>query len=355
MKPSFLLLSSLLAYASASPRINRRDSCTVKSLNNPSLDDVPAIAAALKKCGVGGGIELLKDTTYTIRTPLDLSPCRSCDFQLNGLFRVSNDWAYWKKQTAVFKISNATAVIISSNDDTGLIDAQNFGLTDTSTVAPAQIPKLFSISDESYQVHFRNLKFKNVPGIGFYINSHSSAVRLYGLEFETPATTAYFIEQAQHVYLWNTTTRARENCVAVLPNSTNIQLQESTCITTSSNTESSGLKFQLLASTGLGWIRNIFVKDVRAVGSMNVISFVSGGGGGPQTIEITNATFTGITIEGPARQAFHLQEPTAVLNATQVTFKNFQGEAEKESTFTCANPKDICDFKVEDWSVVTRS
>lgn len=356
MKPSFFPLLSFLALSSAFPRIRKREVCTVESFNNSLVDDVPTIAAALKKCGDGERILLSKDTTYTIRSPLDLSPCKACDFQINGLLKISHDWDYWAKQTAVFKIPNMTAAIIRSDGNTGIIDTQSLGLADPSTIAAAQIPKLFSISDKSYQIHVRDLKIKNVPGTAFYVHSDSTAVRFYGIEFENAATTGYLVYQAQHVYLWNNTIRASSTCVAVLPNSTNIQIEESTCITTGSSATSFGIELRLLASTGLGWIRNVFVKKVKAVGGMNVIAFSAGrGGGGPHTIEITNATFTNITIEGPAERAVYLQQDETVLNATKVTFENFQGEAEKESPLACVNTEDVCEFKTEGWNMVTRS
>ncbi|KAF2792026.1 glycoside hydrolase family 28 protein, partial [Melanomma pulvis-pyrius CBS 109.77] len=275
-----------------------REVCTVESFNNSLVDDVPAIAAALKKCGNGERILLSKGTTYTIRSPLDLSPCKSCDFQINGLVKISHDWDYWEKQTAVFKVPNMTAAIIRSDGNTGIIDAQSLGLADPSTIAPARIPKLFSVSDKSYQIHVRDLKIKNVPGTAFYVHSDSTAVRFYGIEFENAAATGFLVDQAQHVYLWNNTIRASGTCVAVLPNSTNIQIEESTCITMGPSASSFGIELRLLAGTGLGWIRNVFVKKIKAVGGMNVIAFSAGwDGGGPHTIEITNATFTDVTIE----------------------------------------------------------
>src|SRR5262245_17261869 len=107
-----LLLQFLEAALSASSPTKKREVCTVKSFGDPLSDDVPAIVEALKRCGDSGRILLPADQTFRIRSPLDLSPCQACDFQINGFLSIAPDWDYWEKQSAVFKISKTTAAVI---------------------------------------------------------------------------------------------------------------------------------------------------------------------------------------------------------------------------------------------------
>jgi len=79
-------------------------------------------------------------------------------------------------------------------------------------------------------------------------------------------------------------------------------------------------------------------------GRVRTLSFPAGES---PLIEITNATFTTITIEGPAKQAIYLKQGTMVLNATQFTFRNFQSEVKHESPLACTNTKTDCESKTD--------
>ncbi|KAF2676947.1 glycoside hydrolase family 28 protein [Lentithecium fluviatile CBS 122367] len=353
MKSAILL--SVATAAFASPRYHKRAICTVASLDDPLADDVPAIADALQKCGDTGRVVLPANRTFRIRSPIDLSPCQRCDFQIDGLLSISPDWDYWSKQPAVIKISKTKNAVIHSDGNTGAIDANNFGWAGDSNLLD-QVPKLVSISDASYQIHVRSLELKNVPGTAFHVNSDSSAVRFYSVNFQTPAVTGYLVEHAQHVYVWNNTIRSSGSCVSILPNSTNVQVEESTCITTGAASTQSGFELKFGAGTGLDWIRNVFVKNIVAIGSMDVVSLRAGTGGDwPHPVEINNVTFTGITLEGPARKAVNLEEGQNKLIATDVMLQGFVGAAQHESDLRCTHPADLCELEAEDWNVVIRN
>jgi len=353
MKSTVLFLS-VLQPALASSKIHKRALCTVESFDDPLVDDVPAITDALQKCGDRGSVILPANQTFHIRSPIDLSPCRRCGFQVNGLFSLSSDWDYWQKQTAVFLIYNSTNAIIHSDDKTGTIDGNNFGWAGNSSF-PDHVPTLFSISHQSHQIYIRNLHLKNVPGTAFHVSSASSAVRIDGIDFQTPAATGYLVEQAQHVYVWNSTIRATESCLSILINSSNVQVEESTCITTGTNSAQSGFELQVGAGTGPGWIRNVFVKSIKAFGSMNVVSFLAGSGEAePHPVEINNATFTNIIFEGHARKAVKLEEGRNTLTATSVTFRDFEGDVQEAADLTCSSSANVCDIEAKDWNVIIR-
>lgn len=82
------------------------------------------------------------------------------------------------------------------------------------------------------------------------------------------------------------------------------------------------------------------------------MSFLAGQDGGESPlIEITNATFTNITIEWPAEQAVYLKQGTMVLHATQITFKKIQGEVKHESLLAYTNTKTDCESKTDVWNI----
>ncbi|KAF2662605.1 glycoside hydrolase family 28 protein [Lophiostoma macrostomum CBS 122681] len=358
MRSQFLLPITLLTTSlSASPhRPAKRALCTVQSLNSSSLDDSPAINSAFATCGKTGSVVLPANQTFTLHSPIDLSPCRACEFRINGLVQINPDWTYWSTQPAVFNIPNTTAAIITTDEPyTGVIDAQSFGLA-SSAAAQSPIPPLFKISDASYQIHIRQLTLKNIPGTAAAVTGNSSAVRFYSLDFETPSQFTFDIDGgAQHVYVWNNTMRASAGgaCVRIRPDVANVQVEESTCIpstgTTDAGTSGTPSAFDFLFD-GVGWIKNVLVRKVKASGAMDVVRFEAGAGGSP--LQISNATFTGITIEGPAKEAVVLDQGSSHVDATDVVLRGFTGAVEKESSVVCKNEGDVCGFSIEDWSVV---
>jgi hypothetical protein len=360
MRTHLLLSIALLANAlSASPhRPAKRALCTVQSLNSSSLDDSPAINAAFATCGASGSIILPANQTFTLHSPIDLSPCRACEFRINGLVKVNPDWTYWSTQPAVFDIQSTTAAMITADSPyTGVIDAQSFGLASIpspSASNSSQIPILFKISEASYQIHIRQLSFKNVPGTAVVVTGNSSAVRFYSLDIQTPSQTVYEIDGgAQHVYIWNNTMRVHGEgaaCVRIRPDVANVQVEESTCITTADEDvlgTPSGFDF-LFSSAGL--VKNVLVKRIKAIGPMNVVKFEAGGDGRP--LQIRNATFTDIVIEGPAKEAVVLDQGNSHVDATDVVFRVFTGEVETESSVACKNEGDVCGFTVKGWDII---
>lgn len=81
-----MLLSLILALPLVTAAtLDKRATCTVTSNKDASKSDVPAITAALNSCGAGGVIVLSKGTIYAINEVLDISACKSCEIQLEGI------------------------------------------------------------------------------------------------------------------------------------------------------------------------------------------------------------------------------------------------------------------------------
>ncbi|KAH7138615.1 pectin lyase fold/virulence factor [Dendryphion nanum] len=343
-----LLIPFLLCFIPSShSRLTPRSICTVPSYSSPNVDDTPSITAALRNCGDSGRIILPANITFTLRTPLDLSLCRACDFQVNGLISISSDWQYWSAQSAAILIRNASNLIIRTDSETGIyepgaIDAQDFGWNGKKETL-GKVPSLFDISEASYQVHIRDLRIRRAPGVVFNVRQGSNAVRIYDVETMTLAKEVLRVEGARHVYLWNDTLRATETCVRVLNGSSNVQVEESRCLADAkSGAVPKGLEIRLgeAGKGGLEWARNIFVRNVKVVGGMDVVALFGKGGKGKK-VEIFNATLKDVEIEGPARKAVVLeQEDGVVLNATNVLFRGWEGRVQKEEKLK-SGPKDF--------------
>lgn len=99
------------------------DPCTPIAQGYEMIDDSPAINEALKACGNGGTIVLPEDQTYSIRTPIDFTPCKKCDFQIEGALIVASDeWEYWKGIDSTFTLANVTGARIRSVTGKGVLD-----------------------------------------------------------------------------------------------------------------------------------------------------------------------------------------------------------------------------------------
>jgi hypothetical protein len=360
-----ILLAALGAIAPVTAAPHRRAICTPDAHADPAVDDAPAINTALKDCGDKGTILLPANRTYTLASSIDLSPCRACDFQINSVLQLTADWGAWFLQPAVFNIKNVTAAVIRSDSGTGLIDAQYYGLSEGSLVPFSNI-RLFSITDQSSQIHVSGLRIKNVPSTAFAISGGSTALRFSDITFENQVRRGYEVQDASHVYVWNNTIRAGEMCVRVAPNSTNVQVEDSACIvngTLNGGGRNSGieLSFGSSADNVVQWVRNVFVKRVRFVGTMDAVSLKSGSNNAV-SVEVFNATFTDIDLEGPVRRPVYLgagdlgdqgcgQDKCTKWNVTNVTLRDFEGSATERTALVCESTGDVCQFTVEGWNI----
>lgn len=124
VKPYFsvffgLAMSILVARGN---HIEKRATCTVTSAQSVSVDDVPAIQAAIKSCGDGGVIVIPAGYTYQIRTTLDFTGCINCEVQIEGTLKLSSDTAFWNGVRAVMLLSNVKGATIHSKTGSGVVD-----------------------------------------------------------------------------------------------------------------------------------------------------------------------------------------------------------------------------------------
>src|SRR5689334_11127190 len=94
-----LLLASAVGLGILAHSISRRAECSAFAQGWELIDDSPGINKAISDCGNGGIIILPADQIYSVRSPIDLRPCKGCEVQIEGRLIISqNDWAYWGAQ-----------------------------------------------------------------------------------------------------------------------------------------------------------------------------------------------------------------------------------------------------------------
>src|SRR5262245_50617234 len=86
------------------------------------IDDAPSINKAIEECGPGSTI-VLRDPFYSIRSPINLSNCHDCAFEIEGTLVIARgQWDYWRSVDSVFTISNTTRLHMHSVTGNGVID-----------------------------------------------------------------------------------------------------------------------------------------------------------------------------------------------------------------------------------------
>ncbi|KAF2475869.1 pectin lyase-like protein [Lindgomyces ingoldianus] len=161
--------------------LEKRATCTPLAQGYEMIDDAPAINDAIKKCGNGGTIALPADQIYSIRSPIDFSTCRNCDFQLEGQLLFSSDPDYWDKQKAMISMSGVQGAKLRSLTGKGLIDgnARIFYQRNSDTYGRGlwKSPVFNLIRESSTNILIDNLTIKNMPFQFFRVDERSSNIR----------------------------------------------------------------------------------------------------------------------------------------------------------------------------------
>lgn len=158
--------------------------CTVPANGFETIDDSPAINAALKECGSGGTIVLPADQFYSIFTPIDFSFCSGCDFQIEGtLILAASQLSYYASYyRSVFTIANATDVRIRSVTGSGTIDGNALSYYQRTNWNPKLGGYPFvHITNSSSNIDISNLHFKNIQDRVFLLQGNSSDLRFRDL------------------------------------------------------------------------------------------------------------------------------------------------------------------------------
>jgi hypothetical protein len=142
----------------------RRAPCTPPARGNSSLDDTPAIHAAIASCGEGGTIVIPQGSTYHLRTTLEFTGCEDCVMQLDGTLKASDDLAYWQGKRAIIHMSGIRSAKIFSSTGTGRIDGNGLAAWEKFSADKSyHRPTLHYIEKASSDILISNLKVINPP------------------------------------------------------------------------------------------------------------------------------------------------------------------------------------------------
>ncbi|KAF2727055.1 pectin lyase-like protein [Polyplosphaeria fusca] len=161
-----------------------RDPCKPLAQGWEQVDDAPAINDALKACGKGGTIVIPADQTYSIRSPIDFSPCKQCDFQIEGTLLSSRDqWNYWYNDVdSIMTFANVHGARVRSITGSGVIDGNAVDYYNSRWDSGLGRGKGFvHITNGSSDIRFENLRMKNVMQRFFLLDGQSVNMSFEGL------------------------------------------------------------------------------------------------------------------------------------------------------------------------------
>lgn len=102
--------------------------CSPVAAANATIDDSLAINSAIRECGQNGTIILSSPNNYTLRTPIDLSPCKNCDVQIESTVQVADgQWYFWRGIGHIISVTNTSGVRIRSLTGKGVLDGNAEG------------------------------------------------------------------------------------------------------------------------------------------------------------------------------------------------------------------------------------
>lgn len=358
------------------------NTCTPLANGYEAIDDSPAINEAIGKCGDGGTIMLPSSEIYSIRSPIDFSQCKNCDFQIEGtLITARGQWDYWRNSVdSVFTIANATGVRIRSVTGKGVIDGNAIDFYARSSWDPHRGGRPFvHVTNGSSNIRVENLLFKNVMQRFFILEGNSTALRFNNLRLTTEQQNGIYAEfdtvgfemgQVQDVDIENVAmdfrvrpnqNRAFGTCVAFDAGTKDVRVRDVTCRHAWGG-----------ALIMLGTIFPIIRSDAGA-SNILVSNFIFDGDHATgmqswwtgQKMYVNNVTWDGVTIESGTPAEFFpcyasMRETSYIprcyanvaVNATDVFFKDFRGRVGKMPTdpnWGRLNNLTLVEAHFEDW------
>ncbi|KAJ7493985.1 glycoside hydrolase family 28 protein [Mycena latifolia] len=347
----------------------KRATCTPASAGDPATDDVPAIAAAFKTCGNGGIIVIPAGTEYAIRSPLAFTGCVSCDFQIEGTLKVSDDVDFWKDRPSVIAISSITGAQMRSVTGTGVIDGTGAPYwaafnADSSYGRPTLV-----LITRSSGITISNLRFTNPPKFFHSVTSVSTNVVYDSLRLDSTSTSTavatntdgFDVGTTTFVTIRNTTVVNQDDCVAIKPGANFTTVTGITC------TGSHGLSIGSLGNSAgsTDSVTNVFFGPATMINSNKAAGIKLHEGGSAHGIAtVSNVTWSDITVQNCdyAIQILSCYEATNTTSCipntdtiTGVTFENFSGTTSTKFSPVVANlhcsVSGTCDVVLKNFTV----
>ena len=367
----FLILGVLICRGSV---IQKRNTCTPTSAGNSSIDDVPAIGKALLECGDGGIIIIPPGKTFMIRSPLDFSDCKNCEFQIEGILKVSDDLNYWGSRIACLTLENVVGVTIRSLSGSGLIDGSGQAFWDYHANHSSYQRPFLIVMKNAVNITFTNFRLENSPRWFITVNDSCLNIRLSELVLSAVSTSHNIpintdgidTADSSNITISNIHITNGDDCVCFKTGSNYISVKNVTCV------GSRGLSVGSLGLTAgkTDEVKNLYVSDVKMINSTPAVRIkVYPGDPSHGKVVVSNVTFERITVEN-CDYAFRVQTcylsketickeaPSAAL-LSNIKLINITGKTSHEYDPDVANincpAAGTCDLTFLGWNVVAPS
>jgi galacturan 1,4-alpha-galacturonidase len=218
----------------------RRAVCTPPMGGNVSVDDTPAIRAALSPCGKGGTILIPQGNTYHLRTTLHFNGCENCALQLDGTLAASDDLAYWQGKRAIIHMSGVRGARIFSSTGTGKIDGNGLAAWDRfNSDKSYRRPTLHYIDRGSSDIVISDLNIENPPNVFFSATGGSTRITYQRLTMTAASrkpgvaiknTDGFNPGQVSNVKILDVWISNQDDCIAFKNGADTITVSNITCI-----------------------------------------------------------------------------------------------------------------------------
>ncbi|KAG6813861.1 hypothetical protein H0H92_006268 [Tricholoma furcatifolium] len=289
-------LSGLIAFGNP---LEKRSTCTVTSAQDASVDDVPAIEAAIQSCGDGGVIVIPAGYTYQIRSTLDFTGCSNCEVQIEGTLKLSDNTTFWNGVKAAILLTDITGATIHSKTSSGVVDGNGvpFWIEFAANSSFAR-PTLMYITGGS-NIVVENLYFKNAPNVFHSVTGGATNVVYTGLRLDaeveddaTPKNTDGFDVSGSYVTISNVTVSNQDDCVAFKANANYVTVTDITC------SGSHGLSVGSLGESNNDVVQNIYVNGATMINSTKATGIkLYDGSSGHGVATVKNVTFSNIVVQ----------------------------------------------------------
>jgi len=365
---SLLICNNLLFGESSSQFV--QDTCTPTSAGDSSIDDVPSISKALSTCGNRGTIIIPAGKTFSIRSPLDFSNCKGCNFQIEGTLKTSDDIEYWKGKTAFFLLQNVVGGSFSSVTGSGVIDGSGQAFWDYFASHKEYQRPLLLFFNGVTNVTFTNIKLMNPPTMFVTVKGNSANVKLSNLVLTAISKSAnppkntdgFDIGECSNVTLTNMHVTNGDDCVAFENGANYVTVENFTCI------GSHGISVGSLGGdAGRAYIvQNVYVSNAKMINcaAATRIKFYPGG---PShgTVAVHNVTYKDITVDNSdyalqidncyATDTSKCKEHPSAAKLSNIRFININGKTSKQYEPIVAKiecpPKGTCDIAFTKWDI----
>ncbi|TPX08698.1 uncharacterized protein E0L32_009887 [Thyridium curvatum] len=336
----------------ATPLVFKRGStCTPKAGGSESIDDVPAIQAAIASCP-SGTIVIPSGTIYHINSVFSFAGCAGCTLQVEGTLKVTGDTDYWQGRKAIFLLDKIAGATVVSTTGSGLIDGSGQAAWDRfARDKTYRRPTLFYVSG-SRDVVVDNMRLINAPNVFHSARDGSANVRYTRNTLSAVSssgnppknTDGWDIGAASHVAVERSSVVNDDDCVALKPGADYVTVTDITC------TGSHGISVGSLGG-GAGKtdsVTNVYVSGATMVDSTKAAGIkLYPGGSAHGTSVVRNVTFENFDVQN-TEYAFQIQscygEDQSYCDAnpstaqlSQVMAKGFRGATAKKYAPTVAN------------------